>query len=116
MTSQVFSIQQHVMHLISQIQCEDIRRKRELRENNRQNITVPVTIKLSDGKETDAVTRDLSSLGIGLLSSTRLETNLVCELELELDSGTNCVVAKCIWCKPFGKGFFLSGWTFQNLN
>ncbi len=104
----------NVLHLISQIQCEDIRRKREFRETNRLNLTVPVTIRSKMGDwEFDAVSRDLSSQGIGLISPEQIEVDSVCDLELFLENDTKTLSAECIWCRPFGRGFFLSGWNFN---
>ena len=115
MTVDTPTVQNQVLRLISQIQCEDIRRQRESRSTNRQNLTLPVTIQfLKDNRVVNAVSRDLSSLGIGLITTEQLPTDCVCELELELESSRSYVLAKCTWCRPFGNGFYLTGWTFQN--
>ena len=116
MGTHVQSVQQQVIHLISRIQCEEIRRAREEREINRQNITVPVTIRPFDGeKEIDAISRDISSLGIGLLASQPVAVEQVAELELELDTTTSKLVGTCRYCKPFGKGYYITGWRFENV-
>lgn len=116
MSIHAHSVQQQILRLISQIQCEDIRQTRENRESNRQKLTLPVTIKLlNDGSEIDAVSRDLSSSGIGLIASANVEPEALGELEIELENSTHTVFSRCLWCKPFGKGYFISGWKFESV-
>ncbi len=113
MSIEAVNIQQQVLHLISQIQCEDIRRMRENREVTRQNIALPVTIKFNaTGQELDAVSRDISSSGIGLISSLAIDPATVGELEIQLTSSTTTISGQCHWCEKYGKSFYLTGWKF----
>ena len=107
------SVQQQVLRLISQIQCEDIRQTRESREFNRQKLTLPVTMQFADGREIDAVSRDLSSCGMGLIAASEIGTGVMCELVIELENSEHTIYSKCLWCLPFGKGYFLTGWKFE---
>ena len=116
MSIHAHSVQQQIIRLISQIQCEDIQHTRENRESNRQKLTLPVTIKmLEEDGEIDAVSRDLSSSGIGLIAATQVEPETMGELDIELENSTHTVFSRCLWCKPFGKGYFLSGWKFESV-
>lgn len=116
MSTHAQSIQQQIIRLISQIQCEEIQHSRENRESNRQKLTLPITIKLLENDvEIDAVSRDLSSCGIGLIAASQVEPESLAELEIELENSTHTVFSKCLWCKPFGKGYFLSGWKFESV-
>ncbi len=115
MTTETIPIPQQVVRLISQIQCEDIQRLREQREINRQNIALPTTIRfIDDARVINAVSRDISLVGIGLITTGPIESETICELELHLTSSTRIIVAQCIWCKSFGTGFHLSGWKFES--
>ena len=116
MSTSVYSVQQQVLHVISQIQCEEIRRARETREINRQKLTLPVAIvDPHNGQRIEAVSRDLSSIGMGLISKDPIQPNAVRELELELETSMSSILSKCLWCEPFGAGYFLSGWRFESL-
>lgn len=113
MTTETIPMPQQVIQLISQIQCEDIQRLREQRETNRQNIALPTIIRyVDDNRVVNAVSRDISLVGIGLITTGPIESDAICELELQLTSSTRTIVAQCIWCNSFGIGFHLSGWKF----
>ncbi len=116
MPTQIQSVQQQVIQLISRIQGTTTSRASESREINRQKITIPVTIRrFKDDNVIEAISRDFSSLGIGLLSNQPITVGEVCELELELDSTSSKLVATSQYCKPFGKGYFITGWRFDNI-
>jgi hypothetical protein len=113
MSIEAVNIQQQVLHLISQIQCEDIRRMRENREVSRQNISLPVTARFVNGAgELDAVSRDISSAGIGLITATEIAPQTTAELEIQLTSSTTAIFGECHWCVNYGKSFYLTGWKF----
>ena len=103
-----------IVRLISRIQSEYIRQTKERRGNHRQAISIPAKIKSADRqKETGAITRELSSFGIGLITKEPVEKEQAAEILLDLANCEESLFATCRWCREYGE-FFISGWKFTN--
>ena len=114
MSGQVLSSKDRAIRLISRIQSAHIRQIRQRRENNRQYISLPGKIRtLGTPGEIEALTRDLSSEGIGLITANSIHPQTRAEIELTISNTTETIYARCCWCESSGI-FFLSGWKFFN--
>lgn len=114
MASQVLSAKERSVRLISRIQSEHISQIRQRRENHRQPISMPGTIRMLDEtRQIDTLTRDLSSEGIGLITAEPVSELDYAEIELFIGNCNESMFARCCWCQPSGC-FYLSGWKFIN--
>ena len=112
MTSHTMSIRDRAIRLISRIQSAHIAQIRERRENHRQHISIASKLRLVDSSnEIDALTRDVSSEGLGMITTQRIEEGTLAEIELSLPNCTESIFAKCCWCTESGC-FYISGWKF----
>jgi hypothetical protein len=103
-----------IERMIKEIQTEDSRFDRELRSAHREKIVLPVTIKSLDGKELiECTSRNISSTGICLLSTTKFESDTQWLLQINrLNEKTSEVMATCKWSREFGRAHSISGWQF----
>ena len=88
---------------------------RERRASDRIPFVRPV--KIVHGRNHDEVreafTRDFSPVGIGIVSDVEWPTAKIAELRIHSLMGKELVVkAEVRWCKPYGEGWFLVGWSF----
>ena len=115
MESQTLSSKERAIRLISRIQSAHIQQiRRQRRENHRQCISLPAKIRpLGVPGELEALTRDLSSEGVGMITAESVATKSRAEIEMTIANCTETIYARCQWCKPSGI-FFLSGWKFFN--
>ena len=112
MTSQTLSTRDHAIRLISRIQSAHIAQVRERRENHRQHISISAKIRLFGSEaEIDALTRDVSSEGLGMITTQPIHPDTQAEIELSLPNCTETIFAKCCWYSKSG-GFYMSGWKF----
>ncbi len=72
----------------------------------------PISVQVPSGRPCVAFSREISSVGIGLLHSEQLATGEV-ELSIPSKKGYSIRVrTKILWCKPCGEGWFISGGQF----
>ena len=89
---------------------------RERRAVDRKPFARPVTIE--SGKSPDeiheAFARDISPLGIGIISRVnwRERTRACLSIHTVVRNEQTRLLAEAKWTKPFGKGWYLTGWHF----
>lgn len=90
--------------------------REERRSLYRESISRPVGIRLDSGREILCFSRNLSFEGIGVISHVPFDDN--CEATIEIHSthaGNPVMAAQLVWCRPFGQGWYISGWQFLAL-
>ena len=91
---------------------------RERRDAARQPITRAVQIRPHNqqGMTFSALTRDISNLGVGIISQDPWERGIMARIEIDrLERRMVAVQAECRWCDQITEGWFLSGWHFVNV-
>lgn len=85
----------------------------ERRSLYRETISRPVGIRLNNDREILCFSKNLSFDGIGVISQYSFLENTEAKIEIHSSNNLNPVMAaKLAWCKPFGEGWFVSGWHF----
>jgi hypothetical protein len=88
---------------------------REQRAVRRKPFTRPVVIAAGRDRNElhDAMSRDISNIGIGIISRHEWKVSTVARLTIHsIDSHPVVVNAEVRWIQPYGTGWFLSGWVF----
>jgi hypothetical protein len=88
---------------------------RERRSAERQSFCRPVTIHSNrrDVQDHLAFSRDISPHGIGLVDRYEWIVGCIADLEIHSLLGKNYIIrAEARWCEPYGKDWFLTGWSF----
>ena len=102
--------------LIDEIEDEEMRCIiKERRDASRLPITrsVQVMFRGEHGTQHEAITRDISRIGIGLLGQFSAEHGTIAKLSIDRPNRSPSVVlAECRWCDQFNESWFLSGWHF----
>jgi len=63
-----------------------------------------------------AFTRNISATGLGLITNQPINEKSSNTLKISrLDGPDLSILSECRWCKPYGDGWFLSGWQFITL-
>ena len=90
---------------------------RERRDAARIPMTRAVKVTPCDERECfTAISRDISNLGIGMVSQDRWERGRMARLEIDrIERKSVIVMAECKWCVQVTEGWFLSGWYFMNV-
>lgn len=90
----------------------------ENRSAHREHLVLPLTVKLRDpDQELSAFSRNISQAGIGLITQDEVREDANAFLVIErLDGRESRVLARCRWCKSYGKSWYLSGWQFMSLS
>lgn len=83
----------------------------ELRATNRLELSVPAEIVTSRGNTVAAMTREISTSGVGLLHRGSLTAGDV-TVRMAGDSRTYEYRVRIEWCQPCGNGMFMSGGRF----
>ena len=86
----------------------------ERRFSIREQFSRPVTVKLNDKDEVyDVFSKNISFEGIGIISKNEFPQGAEAKIEIYSSNSVNpVIVSKLAWCKPFGKGWYISGWRF----
>ena len=102
---------------IEKIFSEDRQFDREERRSlYRESISRPVGIRLTSGREILCFSRNLSFEGIGVISHVEFDPDSEATIEIHSTDDCNSVMAaKLAWCRPFGQGWYISGWHFLAL-
>ena len=88
---------------------------RERRSVNRSPFCRPViiTVGRSVPENQVAFARDISPHGIGIIENMSRSVGTIAEIEIHsIFSRSIRVRSEMRWCEPFGKGWFVTGWTF----
>lgn len=104
--------------LVDEIVNEETRiNMRERREAARIPMTRAVKVTPCDQNEQyNAISRDISNLGIGLVGQDQWERGRLARLEIDrVERKPVVVMAECKWCEEVTKGWFMSGWYFMNV-
>ncbi len=74
----------------------------------------PVSVRLRDSQQQVKTTsQNISETGVALLSEDAFSEGAVGILTIHsLEGRPTVFLAECQWCRPFGEGWFLSGWHF----
>ncbi len=102
---------------VDEIEDEEMRCiMRERRDASRLAITreVQIEIRGQTGVRHEAITRDISRIGVGLLSQVHVEPGTLAKLSIDRPRRRPSVVlAECRWCDQFGDSWYLTGWHFM---
>ena len=92
---------------------------RERRSADRKPFVRPIVIATGRNHDTlqDAFSRDISSNGMGIVTSTEWTVGTRAVLTIHsLSKHTVRVSAEVRWCQEYGSGWYLSGWNFLGEN
>ena len=105
----------NIINLISEIQSEAASRVfNDRRHESRQTLVLPVTIQPANGVAIEALTRDISFSGIGLITRDPIDVEMDCTLYIDREQQDKSQVhAICQWCEPFGEHHWISGWRYH---
>lgn len=86
----------------------------ENRSAHRTSLVRPVTIDIRESdKLINAFSRNISDTGIGLVTNQLIIDGCSATLAIARLKGPDLrLLGDCRWCKPYGDGWFLSGWQF----
>lgn len=89
----------------------------ERRTSHRDQLVRPVRIELSeDCHPLVAVTRNISTHGICVLTDRVIAEGVTARISVHcLESGPTLFLADCRWGRPYGIGWYISGWHFVNV-
>ncbi|MEQ1905881.1 MAG: PilZ domain-containing protein [Pirellulaceae bacterium] len=74
----------------------------------------PVSVRLRDCQQSIKTTsQNISETGVALLSEATFNEKDIGVLTVHsLEGRPTVFLAECQWCRPFGEGWYLSGWHF----
>jgi hypothetical protein len=101
-----------VQQLIKDNEIETLRERRSV---DRKPFVRPVSIAVGKNRDTvhEAFSRDISAIGIGLMSQVPFERGSLAVLSIHCPTRRSTrLIAETRWCQPYGQGWFLSGWSF----
>ena len=89
----------------------------ENRSAHRKHLVRAVRVEMRETEQVmQAFSRNISGTGIGLVTQEPLDQNAIAVLLIASLEGEDVpILADCRWSKPFGDGWFLSGWQFIGL-
>lgn len=84
------------------------------RSEPRESAVCPVTVQLQyDLTRHRAFSKDISTSGISLIGEHEVEVEQIASLAIyRIDDIVLKVRARCVWSKPFGGNYHLTGWKF----
>jgi len=94
---------------------EQVAVMRERRAVGRKPFVRPVTILVGPHgeKQIPSFSKDLTSLGIGIVGSIRWDVGYIATLDIHSLLGPPVRVrCEVRWCERYGEGWYLSGWHF----
>lgn len=86
----------------------------ERRISFREAISRPCRIRLSGKDEIiNGFTKNISFEGVGVITHESFQGDEEAKIEIHSSHDTNPVIfSRLAWCKPFGDGWYVSGWRF----
>lgn len=103
-----------VRHLLTEdARFDDLER----RTSHRDQLVRPVRIELPQSNQPlVAVTRNISTHGICVLTDRVISEGITARISVHcLETGPTLFLAECRWGRPYGIGWFISGWHFVNV-
>lgn len=102
-----------VRQLIKEGEAELLKERRSV---DRKPFVRPVKILAGRNQEFvhEAFSRDISSIGVGIISATEFDENQLATLAIHSLEGRRDIPvrARVKWSKPYGYGWYISGWLF----
>jgi hypothetical protein len=101
-----------IERLLREIQAVNLRERRSV---DRKPFCRPVKVIIGRDEDNayEAFSRDLSSRAMGLISRHEFQPNTIATIQIHALQGRDLTVkAELRWCRPFGEGWFDSGWSF----
>ena len=86
----------------------------EQRDEERYPLVRPARLLMDDGSIIHGLfTRDISAVGIGTIGANELATGMVAYIAIHSLEQYDDIVLKAAvkWCKPYGYGYYATGWT-----
>ncbi len=114
----VSSTHSDVQFAVEQLLIEDARfDELERRSLHREYLVRPVTIAISDtGELIGGMSRNISGAGICILARKPVADRAMGRISIHgLGSQPTAFRAECRWSRPFGAGWYMSGWHFIGL-
>jgi hypothetical protein len=88
----------------------------ERRTEPRQPFPRPVQVHLAQGRIVSAFAKDLSTMGIGIITNVESAVGTVAVLEIHTLTGDPVYLRSEVrWCDAYGRGWHLVGWKFLAL-
>jgi hypothetical protein len=88
----------------------------ERRTEPRQPFARPVQIHFPNGPIVRAFSKDLSAMGIGIISDASFPSGAIATLEIHSTISESVILrAEVRWCDGYGKGWYLLGWKFLSI-
>ncbi|MDB4766672.1 PilZ domain-containing protein [bacterium] len=93
----------------------------ELRSEPRESVVFPATVQMQyELGRSRGFTKDVSSQGACLITEVEIKAEQIATLEIFRDDNIlsaeeiipTRVRARCTWVKPFGDGYYMTGWKF----
>lgn len=80
----------------------------------RESVVCPVTVQFQyELTRHRAFSRDISTGGICLIGEREVDVEQIASLAIyRIDDIVSKVRARCVWSKPFGDQYYLTGWRF----
>ena len=106
-------MQEEIQRLLMEAQRS---RYTERRTEARHPFVRPVMIYFNDAPGVQAFAKDLSNLGIGIISEAQFPDKALAVLQIHSIQGQSVFVkSEARWSDNFGKGWFLTGWKFLSI-
>lgn len=119
MLTDSFTGNPRIAELIRAINSEQKSFDRNLRSVPREKLVLPVALRLNNCTTyVHGFTRNLSPNGMCVISDRPFRQDSHCRVVIHrLDSeNENELLAQCRWCKPFGVGYWVTGWQFLTVD
>ena len=86
----------------------------ERRAVGRESLVRPASVELRpENTEIPGFTKDISPAGVGLLTEGEVKEGQRGKIVINKMRGVPVkIIAEARWCRPFGNGWYLSGWKF----
>lgn len=90
----------------------------ENRSSCREHLVRPVELQIRGSQDKiTAFSRNVSGAGISLITKQEMAERSTAVLVVEtLQNGPVKFLAQCRWCRPYGRGWRISGWQFVNIH
>ena len=100
-----------IENLIKDLQTVEENYNSELRSRDREKLVIPIELSTFDKEfSLSAFSRDISSNGLGVITSQPFSAGSQMAIQMHLQGGGNKVRCQCRWNTAFGESFWASGW------
>ena len=104
-----------IQKIVDDLFAEDRRSQQaDRRAVNRVLFCRPVQIRARDWKHTiSGITNNLSAIGVGIITLEAIPEFSSAKIDIFSETvRQSTILSELRWCKPFGNGWFVSGWKF----